>query len=72
MTNAKFINGTPQSLYWPDGHKCASVFKGMTAILEELGFTNMMKFKAQCKDFKSEGYDTLLLLSHFIYSTRFC
>jgi hypothetical protein len=33
MTNAKFADGTPQCLYWPDGHECTGIFKGMAAIL---------------------------------------
>jgi hypothetical protein len=35
MTNAKFADDTPQCLYWPNGHECAGIFKGMAAILEE-------------------------------------
>src|ERR1700692_4909934 len=52
MVNAKFADGTTQSLYWPDGHKCTGVFKGMAAILEQRGFANIQNLKAQCKDFK--------------------
>jgi exonuclease III len=35
MVNAKFADGTIQSLYWPDSHKHVGVFKGMAAILKE-------------------------------------
>jgi hypothetical protein len=58
MVNAKFADGTTQSLYWPDGHERAGVFKGMVAVLEERGFANMHKLKAQCKGFKCESGTT--------------
>ena len=35
MCNATYKDGSPQSLYFPDGHKLASVFKGMAVILNE-------------------------------------
>jgi hypothetical protein len=52
MVDAKLADGTPQPLYWPEGHKQAGVFKGMAAILEERGFSGARKLKAQCKNFK--------------------
>jgi hypothetical protein len=33
MADARFADGTPQPLYFPEGHKRASVFKGMAVIL---------------------------------------
>lgn len=51
ITDAKFVNVTPQSLYFPSGHKCAGVFKGIKNILEERGI-NMSKLLAQCDSFK--------------------
>ena len=35
MCDATFADGTPQSLYYPDGHKLAGVFKGMATIFHE-------------------------------------
>jgi hypothetical protein len=52
MESAKFSDGSPQSLYWPEGHKRAGVFKGMVAILVERGFADAFKLQAQHKDFK--------------------
>lgn len=44
-------NGQAQSLYFPEGHHRAGVFKGMAVILQERGIDIGKKF-AQCKDFK--------------------
>jgi hypothetical protein len=52
MGNARFADGTPQPLYFPEGHARAGVFKGMVMILEERGFVNMSKVRAECKGFK--------------------
>jgi hypothetical protein len=41
-----------QSLYFPVGHKWASVFKGMAVILEECGYADAHKLCAECKFFK--------------------
>lgn len=51
MADTKF-NGQIQSLYFPEGHPCAGVFKGTQVILEERGQHEIAKKKAQCKDFK--------------------
>jgi hypothetical protein len=52
MVNAKYADGCPQSLYWPEDHARVGVFKGMAAILQERGFANALTLRAQCKDFK--------------------
>ena len=52
MANGTFADGSPQPLYFPEGHKRAGVFKGMAIILQERGFGDMSKVLAQCKDFK--------------------
>lgn len=49
---ARFADGTPQDLYFPEGHRQAGKFKGMAVILEERGYGNMSKVLAQCKGFK--------------------
>jgi hypothetical protein len=43
MADAQFADGTPQSLYFPEGHEKAGIFKGMAVILEERGFVGMDK-----------------------------
>jgi len=50
--DARFADGTPQPLYFPEGHAWTSVFKGMVTILEEQGFQNVSKLHAECKGFK--------------------
>ncbi|KAF8800309.1 hypothetical protein BYT27DRAFT_7117577 [Phlegmacium glaucopus] len=52
MGNAQYADGTSQSLYFPEGHARAGVFKGMVTILEERGFQNVSKIRAECKGFK--------------------
>ncbi|KAI0669136.1 hypothetical protein C8Q78DRAFT_1041816 [Trametes maxima] len=52
MRDARFSDGRPQSLYFPEGHPQAGVFKGMTQILEERGFTDTAHLKAECEGFK--------------------
>jgi hypothetical protein len=52
MSPACFADGTPQPLYFPEGHEHAGAFKGMAKILEERGFGDMSKVLAQCKGFK--------------------
>jgi len=52
MGDAQFADGSPQPLYFPEGHPRAGVFKGMATILEERGFGNMSKVLAECKGFK--------------------
>jgi hypothetical protein len=52
MSPARLADGTPQPLYFPEGHERAGAFKGMSTILEERGFGNMSKVLAQCKSFK--------------------
>jgi hypothetical protein len=50
MGNGKLPNGEEQALYFPNDptHPHAGQFKGMTVILEERGFTEARKWKAQC------------------------
>jgi len=35
MYDATYKDGSPQSLYFPDGHELTGVFKGMAVILNE-------------------------------------
>jgi hypothetical protein len=54
MCGARFADGTPQSLYYPEGHELSGVFKGMAIILEERGFDGALKIRAECPKFKCE------------------
>lgn len=38
MQHGYLHNGTPQPLYFPEGHPTARLFKGMAIILEERGY----------------------------------
>ena len=50
MSNGRFADGQEQQFYWPAdcGNKLAGQFKGMVWILEERGYVNVSKKKAQC------------------------
>jgi hypothetical protein len=48
MHGAKFVNRTFQSLYFPDGHEKAGLFKGMAVILQERRLIEESKLRAQC------------------------
>ncbi len=55
MADAKFSDGTPQSLYFPDNHpEFSSRFKGMTNILVERGFNRaeIKNLRAECPKFQ--------------------
>ena len=54
MQDGKFADGSPQSLYYPEGHEHVGVFKGMAVILEECGYKDALKLWAQCLKFKCE------------------
>ncbi|KAG2064344.1 hypothetical protein BDR04DRAFT_1130802 [Suillus decipiens] len=49
MANGTFKDGSAQSLYFPEGHACRGVFKGMATILEECGYSNTSNIQAECK-----------------------
>jgi hypothetical protein len=54
MANAKFADGTPQPLYFPEGGENAGAFKGMARILEEQGFVGVDRLGAECPGFKCQ------------------
>jgi hypothetical protein len=68
MADTKLKDGTVQCLYWPNDHERAGVFKGMAAILEERGFTDAHKLKAQCKDFKCKKDETTCCCCRILYN----
>jgi len=45
-------NGEPQSFYFPEGHPCAGIFKGMAVILQERGFVREAGLKRECPGYK--------------------
>jgi hypothetical protein len=49
MANGTLQDGSAQPLYFPKGHACEGVFKGMAVILEERGYGDMSKVRAECK-----------------------
>ncbi|KAF9507457.1 hypothetical protein BS47DRAFT_1373898 [Hydnum rufescens UP504] len=59
MVDAKFADGTPQLLYFPNNHPWhPGLFKGMEVILEERGFHNVKSLKPECKGFKCKPATT--------------
>ncbi|KAF9001365.1 hypothetical protein BDQ17DRAFT_1244618 [Cyathus striatus] len=48
MRDGILPDGTPQSLYFPDSHQNAGLFKGMAVILEERGYTQCSDFRDGC------------------------
>jgi hypothetical protein len=51
MGNGTFNDGSPQSLYFLDGHPHAGIFKGMATILNERGYGDMSRVQAECSRF---------------------
>ncbi|KAK1221933.1 hypothetical protein PQX77_015248 [Marasmius sp. AFHP31] len=51
MSPASFADGTPQPLYYPEGHNLAGKFKGIVNILTEQGIFTTGK-KLECNKFK--------------------
>jgi hypothetical protein len=54
MCDATFADGTHQSLYYPEGHELAGVFKGMAVLLHERGHADVSKVRAECPKFQCE------------------
>ena len=52
------FDGELQSLYFPDGHPQAGLFKGMKQILIERGLTKEANLQYECKGFKCEPVAT--------------
>ena len=68
MADATFANGTPQALYFPQGHPQAGTFKGMAVLLQERGLMKESTLKAQCKDFKCAPGKTDCCCRRTLYS----
>jgi hypothetical protein len=54
MCDGQFADGSAQSLYYPEGHGLAGVFKGIGVILEERRFDRATKIRAECPKFQCE------------------
>ncbi|EIN05547.1 hypothetical protein PUNSTDRAFT_115955 [Punctularia strigosozonata HHB-11173 SS5] len=52
MTDAQLPDGSPQCLYFPDGHPRAGTFKGMAILLKERGFHDADNIRAECAQFR--------------------
>ncbi|RPD65154.1 hypothetical protein L227DRAFT_583210 [Lentinus tigrinus ALCF2SS1-6] len=52
MGNGRLPDGSPQSLYFPEGHEHAGQFKGMAVILRERGLVKESQLKAECPKFQ--------------------
>ena len=71
MVDGCKANGEVQSLYFSQEHPQAGLFKGMATILEEHGFSNAYKLKAQCgKNFncKDTGTDSRCCCSQILFN----
>jgi hypothetical protein len=72
MAPGNFDDGTPQSFYFPEGHRHAGLFKGMKVILEERGFpvSQLNKLKRECKKFHCPAGRTDCCIRRLLYSQR--
>ncbi|KIK72884.1 hypothetical protein PAXRUDRAFT_21478 [Paxillus rubicundulus Ve08.2h10] len=71
MSDGCLPDGTPQSLYFPDGHQHTGKFKGMAQILKEHGFANVDKLKAQVLFNQPDFMDVSSLLKILCLSRGF-
>jgi len=68
MTPGTLPNGEPQSLYFPEGHPRAGVFKGMAVILQERGFMKEAQLKRECSGFKCPPNRINCCIRRFLYN----
>jgi hypothetical protein len=68
MADATLPNGQSQSLYFPEGHPRAGVFKGMAKILEERGLEQESKLRAECPGFKCTPGETSCCARQVLYN----
>ncbi|KAG1884960.1 hypothetical protein F4604DRAFT_1952032 [Suillus subluteus] len=68
MGNGKFADGSSQSLYYPEGHERAGVFKGMGVILEERGYEGALKIRAECPKFQCKKGATCCCCRRMLYN----
>lgn len=68
MIGAHFADGRSQSLYFEENHPNAGVFKGMTQILKERGYTDIDNLRAQCPEFKCSPGQTKCCTRRILYN----
>ena len=68
MKDTHLPNGEPQSLYFPEGHPRAGVFKGMAVILAERGLIKESKFRYECEAFKCAPGQTDCCIHRVLFS----
>jgi hypothetical protein len=68
MRDTTLPDGTLQSLYFPEGHPRAGVFKGMAVILQERGLGDMSKVRAECSKFQCEAGATNCCCRRILYN----
>jgi len=68
MAPGTLPNGELQSLYFPEGHPRAGVFKGMTVILQERGFIKEAQLKRECLGFKCPPDQIDCCVRRFLYN----
>ena len=68
MADARFRDGQPQSLYFPEGHSQAGAFKGMAEILKEHGYQGIDGLRAECPKFQCPPGVTKCCCRRLLYS----
>jgi len=68
MAPGTLPNGEPQSLYFPEGHPRAGIFKGMSTILQERGFSKEASLKRECPNFKCPPGGVDCCARRFLYN----
>jgi hypothetical protein len=69
MDNARFADGSPQGLYFPDDHVTSpGCFKGMAVLLQERGLVRESKLRYECVGFKCEAGATSCCCRRALYS----
>jgi hypothetical protein len=68
MKDTILPNSMVQHLYFPEGHPRAGVFKGMAVLLEERGFGEMSKMRAECKKFQCKAGATDCCCRRILYT----
>jgi hypothetical protein len=71
MRDGCFENGEPQPLYFAMDHpdeNLRGMFKGMAVILQERGFGDMSKLRAECRGFKCTPGETSCCCRRILYN----
>ena len=69
MAPGTFADGAPHSFYFPNGHECAGLFKGMKVILEERGLGDQTRdLKRECPGFRCPPGRTDCCVHRTLYS----